>query len=164
MPAYWRCLDGSAHPVSDEFAARVPNHLQALSFAELETERQRLLTISGADKLAGGRPLADDERSRLEAVTHVINLNRALAWLAGRDYREIFGDDATLDQVHGNSLTADCGCVVQHMFDHSRRHEAGNPVHPHHSLKHCAGHAHMKGDFRAHHAAVASRGTPRAPC
>jgi hypothetical protein len=150
MPHAWKCFDGSEHPVSDGFLERVPASLSGLPAGEIRARLTALLARSN-DPLDGHEPLSDDDRKSIEALTHVLNLNRALRFLAGRDYREVFGPDATLDQVHGNSITKDCGCVLQHMFDHNRRGEGGIEIHPHHSLAACGAHAHLKDNFREHH-------------
>ena len=151
----WTCFDGSTHPVSDGFMSRVHLDLNGKSYAQLRTELDGLLGMSGRDVLEGGRELTAVERARVEAITHVLNLNRALAFLSGRDYREIFGPDATLDQVHGNRFSPDtCNCILQNVFDHNRRGEGGIEVHPHHAHSVCAVHEHHGQDFRACHADV----------
>lgn len=155
MTTQWKCFDGTKHPVSDAFTAKVPADINGIPHTVLKAELNALLSISSADVLDGGRELTEKERARVEGITDVMNLNRALAFMGGRDYRDLFGPGATLDQVHGNAVHKECGCVLQHAFDHNRRHESGIEVHPHYSLNACRDHAHLKDDFRAHHKAFA---------
>jgi hypothetical protein len=149
----WTCFDGKEHPVSAEFTAKVPAELNGVPFQVLKAQMDSLLAMSNADVLEGGRELTDAEKAKVAAITHVLNLNRALAFMGGRDYREVLGKSATLDQVHGNSVTKDCGCVLQTVFDHNKRHLPGLKTYPHHSKRACTDHAHLKDDFAAHHKA-----------
>lgn len=63
--------------------------------------------------------MTDRQKKYLEAWTNRLNMNSALAYMRGRDYRE-FGFE-TLCQVHGNLYTAPCGCKVHFLFDHHKR-------------------------------------------
>lgn len=151
----WTCFDGSKHPVSTAFVARMHPDLDGKPYDAVKAELDRLLALTGRDILDGGRDLTAAERVRIDALTHVFNLNRALAFMAGRDYREIFGPDGTLDQVHGNTFAPDtCGCILQKVFDHNRRDQPGLETHPHHAKAVCHDHRGLAKDYKAHHAAV----------
>lgn len=149
MTTLWTCFDGSVHPVSGAFTAKVPADMNGVPHAVLKAELHGLFAIASADVLDGGRPLNDEERARMDAIVHVMNLNRALAFMGGRDWRELFD---TLDQVHGNTIGLDCGCVLSQLFDHNKRHVPGElALHPHHAHRVCARHAAVAHDFALHH-------------
>jgi hypothetical protein len=159
----WRCFDGSEHPVSERFSGIAPADLNGASFERVEGERQFLLA-SGM-RLVEGKPiffpkeLSKKQRARLRGIDHIINVNRALQFLDGRDYRspnDLFGVDGTLCQVHGNLWKPDtCGCELSFIFDHWLRERPKEIVHyPHHfRVLACARHRGFS-DFRDHFHAV----------
>lgn len=110
----WLCFDGSTHPVSSRFLAIVPQELSGRPYQQIEAERQFLLQMPAK--------IADEIRPRLRALDHVRNINSALRWLGGRDYRssnDAFGPGGTICQVHGNAWVPDtCECRLSFMFDH----------------------------------------------
>ena len=160
----WRCFDGSTHPVSEKFLEIVPLDLNGRPYAAVEAERLFLMQ-SGTYIRADGIPrffpqvISAEQRLRLRAIDHVININRALQWLDGRDYRshnEMFGPEGTLCQVHGNAWRPDtCGCQLSFNFDHWLRDTPDRITqYPHHfQIKHCIRHVHLT-DFRDHYWAV----------
>ena len=155
MAKMWKCFDGTVHPVSNAFVARVPADLNGLSLNLIIGERDYLMALASGDLLTRAKlSLGDDELKRLDALIDVLNLNRALKWLQGRDYRTVFGAGATLDQVHGNLRDMSCGCTLQVVFDHNRRTETDNETFPHYPVRICARHRHLGNDFIAHFAAV----------
>lgn len=138
--------DGFKHPISDEFLLYPPGWTEA---AENEVR----------GRWRSGEELSADERVYLDAWTNRENLERAWKWL-GVDkghpsYTDHFGDEGTLDQVHGQAWSPDtCGCTVHHVFDHNRRHEPGNEIKPHRTHVLCDRHAtlpHLAVDATAHH-------------
>ncbi len=144
-----RLNDGSIHPVSPQWYAR--NVMKARIFREDEGRRQALMHV-GTD-----RRLTAQLRRELEALTEFRNVNRAYKHLDGRDYREIFGQDATVDQVHMNRVRKSCGCVLNYVFDHNQRAAAETEIHPHYPTAVCAAHSSLAGDINALFA-VAMRG------
>lgn len=108
-----------------------------MNLAELEAERQRIqqldntraqaikrLYASDAEFLAAHEngelapTLSEEEQHRLDMVTHVINVHLSARWCQGRPHAA-FGFEG-MDQVHGGSITHDCGCVTQHVVDHHK--------------------------------------------
>lgn len=136
-----RLNDGSVHPVSPRWYQR--NVVKAQVARENEGRRQAILEIGNE------RPLTDKLRAELSALTEFKNVHNARKHLGGRDYREIFGANATLDQVHMNRVTKKCGCVLNYVFDHNVRHGTNITIYPHYPTKVCTEHAHFGRDFRA---------------
>lgn len=160
----WICFDGSEHPVSKRFLAIVPGDLSGRPYAEVEGERQRLLR-TGTRIDADGKPhfytdeLTPKQRKRLRGIDFVLNMNRALQFLDGRDYRshnELFGPEGTLCQVHGQYWSPDtCGCKLSIIFDHWLRFFPKRLIHyPHHfGVVRCSKHRHLT-DYSDHFYAV----------
>ena len=141
-----RMNDGSVHPVSPHWYER--NVVKAGVTGENEVRRLAILQLT--DK----RRHLTEFRAELSALTEFRNVNRALQQLGGRDYREIFGETTTVDQIHMNRVTKKCGCELNYVFDHNQRHAANNPIHPHYPTKVCEAHAHFGNAFEAHFVAV----------
>jgi len=121
--------------------------LLSVPHAALETERWRLLNQSNS------RRLTPQERSKLDSVTHVINVHRALDVFHDVHHSH-FGFEYA-DQLHGNLITKDCGCQIHYAFDHHARDGSKGPLvlHPHRSEAHCHDHKHLT-DVREHHKAL----------
>lgn len=110
--------------------------------------------------------LSPRELARIRACDSVININRALMLLKGRDYRTIFGADATCDQVHHQSFEPDtCDCILNAIFDHNKRADAHKTLYPHFPSHQCEGHSkitdayeHFNTVMQEHRAIVARRG------
>lgn len=144
-----KVADGSSLPIADHFGepifkafGKIPSEDESLGFIK------QLLTISEMRRLTNG------EREQLNRATDVKNMHRAWRWLGGRDIKDVFGPDATICQVHGNSMHMQCGCVLQIAFDHHKRHGEHDHI-PHYPEYVCAEHpmeAHPS--FREHHAHV----------
>lgn len=166
-----RTSDGASHPVSDPLAERFDAAFVAEWFSESQAQQwlEGIKETANARKRAhlymrsakGGRSpyITDREEARLKACDMVVSMNSAARALQGRDYREMFGPDATLDQVHGGQSLYRCGCVINYFYDHWKA-QADQPHdhHPHYSYP-CDEHAHFgsgpDGNFKAHFAAVA---------
>lgn len=142
-----RLSDGSVHPVSAQWYER--NVVKA--GVNRENEARRLAILELTDE----RRHLPQFRAELAALDEFRNLNRAHHHLKGRDYREVFGAEGTLDQVHMNRVTKKCGCVLNFIFDHNKRRAANVEIHPHYPTKVCANHAQFGSDFKAHFTAVA---------
>lgn len=110
-------FDGSVHHVRDGFHIFVDGH----SRDEEKAAITRWQATAPADKpwLRHRDPLSPRQLKYLDAWTNRNNMNSALAYLKGRDYRE-FGFE-TLCQVHGNLHTFPCGCKHHVIFDHHKR-------------------------------------------
>lgn len=135
--------------VSPEFAKQnlEPYKMfQTLSHNELEAERWRLLYLSNK------RRLDVMERLRLDAVTRVINVHRALDRFDDVDHTH-FGFKFA-DQLHGNLITKDCGCQIHYAVNH-HAHIAGThrELLPHRSEAYCEDHKHLT-DVHEHHKAL----------
>src|SRR3974390_3355300 len=89
-----RLKDGSVHRVSPEWYQR--NVISARVTRENENRRLAILELSNE------RPLSAHLRAELAALTEFKNVNRAYKLMGGRDYHEVFGADATVDQIHHN--------------------------------------------------------------
>lgn len=153
-------VNGKAYPVTSKFAAEVlaPHpDLAARTYIELVVLRDRLLQLSTRrasleeeipqEALDNETVLTPAELSRLENITHVINVHNAVRFLVGRSHAD-FGFEG-VDQVHGNRHHSECGCVRHVVFDHHRRNEKdanGEPIaptlhpHPHPFDRTCAKH------------------------
>lgn len=140
-----RMNDGSVHPVSPQWYER--NVVKAGVTGENEARRLALLRLTDEHRRS-------EFRAELAALTEFRNVNRALEQLGGRDYREIFGENATIDQVHVNRVTKECGCELNYIFDHNQRHMADNPIHPHRPTRVCEAHRRFGDDFAAQFFAV----------
>jgi hypothetical protein len=136
-----RLNDRSIHPVSPQWYER--NVVKASVTRENEARRLAIL------QLADERRHLTHLRAELAALTEFKNVNRAYRHLDGRDYREIFGPDATVDQIHLNRVTKGCGCVLNYVFDHNQRRAADIQIHPHYPTRVCGVHAYLANDFRA---------------
>lgn len=136
-----RLNDGSIHPVSPQWYER--NVVQARVTRENEARRLAILEIGNEHRLS------PHLRAELAALTDFRSVNRAYKHLDGRDYREIFGSDATVDQIHMNRVTKRCGCVLNYVFDHNQRRAADIQIHPHYPTKVCGQHAALANDFGA---------------
>ena len=159
-------IGGAAHPVTAKFQAEVlgPHpDLASRPFNELENMRDELLKLSNRRYnwqepkpkgvvMAPGGTLTVAEAGRLDAITHVLNVHKAVAFLQGRSHTE-FGFEG-VDQVHATRIDKACGCSLHHVFDHHRRHEEANPTYPHYPMASCGKHAPLLGDYKAHHAAA----------
>lgn len=147
-----RTFDGADHPVSDAQAGRLDAAFGAAwpTEADAIAERDRLLALSQTRHMIGDESLGAIELAYLRACDDVVNMNRALRLMRGRDYREIFGPGATLDQVHHNRVHKACGCIINHIFDHNRRTDPDLKLHAHYLTVSCAKHAALAKDFEAH--------------
>lgn len=124
---------GKDYPVTSMFAAKHNiNGYDGLEREELERRRQKLLSLSNE------RRLNDIETANLASLTHHINARNGIDWLGDRPLAEI--EMEGVDQVHGQSLTLPCGCVLHHVFDHHKRHDADLKLHPHHGHVLCDDH------------------------
>jgi hypothetical protein len=141
-----RLNDGSVHPVSPHWY----EHNVVKAGVTRENESRRLAILELSDE----RRHLPQFRTELTALTAFKNVNRAHQHLNGRDYRDIFGAHATVDQVHMNRVTKPCGCVLNFVFDHNQRRAADVAIHPHYPTKVCGTHAHFGNDFKAQFAAV----------
>ncbi len=141
-----RLNDGSIHRVSPVWYQR--NVVKARVTRENEGRRVGILELSNE------RPLSKHLQAELAALTDFKNVNRAYALMRERDYREVFGPDATVDQIHHNRVRKSCGCALNFIFDHNERHMAGLQHHPHYPTVVCDAHAYLAGDFKAHFTAV----------
>lgn len=130
------------HPVHDDVTLYVDAHS--------DNEEEQVLGLWKA-----GEDLGPRERAILNAWTTRKNLDAALKFLDGKDYRAAFGFD-TLDQVHGQSWSPDvCGCTIHQVWDHRLRDAAPNEIvhHAHRLHTLCDRHAPLVGpdDHAAHH-------------
>lgn len=141
-----RLNDGSIHPVSPQWYER--NVVKAHVTRENEGRRLTLL------ELGNERRLTPHLRAELSALTEFKNVNRAYKHLNGRDYREIFGPNGTVDQIHLNRVTKRCGCELNYVFDHNQRRATDIHIHPHYPTRVCGAHAYLANDFRALFAVV----------
>jgi hypothetical protein len=141
-----RLNDGSIHPVSPEWYQRNVVGARVMR----ENERRRLAIL----ELSNEHPLSAHAKAELAALTDFKNVNRAYALMERRDYREVFGPDATVDQIHHNRVQTTCGCVLNFIFDHNNREGAGLQQHPHYPTAVCDAHAYLAGDFKAHFSTV----------
>lgn len=159
-------VNGADYPITQKFRDEVlgPHpDLANRTLNELENLRGDLLRLStrrhnwrepkpkGAVMALGGT-LTIAEADRLACITHVLNVHQAVNFLQGRLHTE-FGFDG-IDQVHGNAVHAPCGCILHHVFNHHKRHEKTVTTYPHYPRCSCDAHAHLAGDFKAHHATV----------
>lgn len=108
------------------------NGYDAMEREELERRRQKLLTLSMQ------RSLNEIELDNLDSITAHINARNGVDWMAGRALAEVGFEG--VDQIHGQSTTLKCGCVLHHVFDHHKRHDEDLKVHPHHGHKLCDNH------------------------
>lgn len=124
---------GKDYPVTAAWAAENNvNGYDVMDRKELERCRQKLLELSNE------RRLDDVEQRNLASITHQINARNGIDWLGDRSLAELGFQG--VDQVHGQSSTLECGCVLHHIYDHHKRHDADLVVHPHHGHKLCADH------------------------
>lgn len=130
------------HPVHDDHLIYAPNHNEGDENAALSRWRS-------------DEELTAIERVYLTAWNNRRNLDSAIKWLNGKDYRKEFGFE-TLDQVHGQSWAPDsCGCVVHQVWDHRLRETPELIVHhAHRSHMICERHEGKFKDHHAHHAAL----------
>ncbi len=165
MSVTWRCFDGSEHPVSGRFMRAAHPNLNGVSYEDVE--RERINILNSAVRVIKGVPqfysklITNRQQKRLVALDHVININRALQFLDGRDYRshnEMFGPNGTLCQVHGNYWTPlnRCGCRTSFIFDHWLRDKPDRIIiYPHwFGINVCERHQHLKGDYAEHYWAL----------
>lgn len=144
---------GKDYPVTPGFdAAHNVNGYDEMEREALEQRRQKLLTLSNT------RPLNVIERANLDSITHHINARNGIDWLGSRPLAEVGMEG--VDQIHGQSTTLPCGCVLHHVYDHHKRHDADLVVHPHHGHALCDGHARRHGHLDLHelHAQLLPRG------
>lgn len=157
----WRCFDGSRHPVSEKFLAIVPVELNGVQFDSIEQERLGVLHQPNVQAYIRElqkkkKPPQLDARTaadlaRISACDQVVNINRSLIMLDGRNYRshnELFGPKGTLCQVHHNEWQPDCGCRLPFIYDHWLRDRPDRIVFYPHTWRmyHCPRHA-GKGDY-----------------
>lgn len=116
--------------------------------------------LAALERWKGNHELTRSERLHLDAWTNRNNLNNAIAFLDGKRPEDYFGEDATLDQVHGQAWHPDVcddthlglGCVVHQIWDHHLRDKPDEIVHhPHRQSRMCARHGHLVGAHAAHH-------------
>jgi hypothetical protein len=118
-------INGVDYPVSDDTPVTNP---EGWTFNE---ERAAL------SRWQGGQLLTERERAWLTARTNRDNMHRVVAFLAGRDFRDI---GPTLDCVHGQRWSPDtCGCVVDEVFHHFTK---GEPS-AHRTARACRHHKHL---------------------
>ncbi len=148
--------DGTSHDVSPAQKARLDAAFgdEWPSRDEADALRKLLLVRSERNHRNGELPLTAQEERILRACDEVWNMNNAYRLMKGRDYREVFGSNATIDQIHLNSIHAPCGCIVNHIFDHNTRDQEERDHYPHFSTRACEAHAHHGADFKAHYSAV----------
>lgn len=144
-------VDGKAYPVSAVFEAETATphpDLLAMPYPALEVERSRLLKLSDdrhafrvaepVGPLAPSGTLTIVEADRLDAVTRTINVHSAVRFLGGRPQTD-FGFEG-VDQVHGNAVRMDCGCIFHTVHDHHLRGTDGAVAQLHRTHRACAVH------------------------
>lgn len=116
--------------------------------------------LAALERWRGNHELTPEERRHLDAWTTRKNLDRVIEFLDGTHPTAYFGNDATLDQVHGQTWHPDVcedmhlgkGCAVHQVWDHRLRETPEEIVHhPHRQHQVCARHAHLTGQHREHH-------------
>lgn len=146
------CDSGKAHNIRFEVMQQIDvafaDHIVSGVFPNSDIAQALIAKIL---RTSEERQLTGREREQLKGADAVININRALHLMRGRDYKEIFGADATVCQIHHNRVTLDCGCHVNFVFDHHKRHDADKELHPHWCTEVCGDHEHMALDFKRHH-------------
>ncbi|MBI1313689.1 hypothetical protein GC176_20545 [bacterium] len=134
--------DGQRYPISSTVEVQLKSAFGD-EWSKINSDRARI-TIATLLRKSEREGISEEERGVISACDTVVNMNRALKWLDGRDMRDIYGPDATLCQVHGNAAYVDtCGCVLQHAVDHHKRHLSPEKQdrHAHHPLKVCGHHS-----------------------
>lgn len=118
MPKTFIAYNGSVHPVRED-------HLIFLDDHDHNEEAEAILRWKMTAPLdqpwrRQDAALTDRQKKYLEAWTNRNNMNSALAYLRGYDYR-VLGFE-TLCQVHGNLHSFPCGCKLHIIIDHHKRH------------------------------------------
>lgn len=149
--------DGKVYPVRDDFLIFPDGWSQAEEDSMLEKHRAQggvaeflcaprdhAITRDDLGRLLSImlEPWTDRQREMLKAWDNRNNINSAIRYLDGRDYRE-FGFD-TVCQVHGNrhTRTYTCGCSFHVLFDHHLEHVQNEDIKVLRSEHICDGHRH----------------------
>ena len=143
-------IQGVVYPTSPTFQAETEAlhpDLLTTSYEALEAERDVLMKLSTdrhtfraptpSGPLAPGGTLTVAEYDRLQAIVRTMNVHHGVNFLQGRPHTD-FGFEG-VDQVHGNLLHLDCGCIHAVVFDHHQRH-VRPPVHEHYPRRLCEDH------------------------
>jgi hypothetical protein len=123
-------------------------HLAGRSRHELRGIQDALLDKSNHVRLT------PDELAYLKAANNHFDVRTAVDFLQGRHHSEFDFDG--VDQVHGNTITAPCGCKLVVVFDHHKaRSGVIDTTHPHTPQAVCDAHAEHARDLHLLHKRVA---------